>query len=505
MEKYGFLSRFSRHVLSDTESIDETAHLMQDDPAVRDLRSLLWSSIDNIDSQDLDQLEYCERRSNREICVMVAIADVDALVPKGSSIDRHAAKNGTSVYTGVEIFPMLPERLSTKLTSLIENEDRLAVVIEYFVLKDGSVRSGDIYRAIVRNKAKLVYEEVGAWLEGEGPLPDKVVNLQDLEGQLHLQDEAAQRLHNFRRDNGALELDTIEAKPVIQDNAVVDLIVRHKNRAHFLIENFMVAANGTMARFLEKKGSPLIQRVVRTPERWAKIVEVAASLGRDLPLEPDPVELSDFLIQERQNDPLRFPDLSLTIVKLMGSGEYVLFAPGEYKLGHFGLAVQDYTHSTAPNRRYVDLVMQRLVKGVLNKDFPSYSRGELMQVAEWCTDRDQASKKVERFMRKVAAALLLMGRVGETFEAIVTGASYKGTYVRLMDPPAEGRVVRGEIGMEIGEKVQVRLIGLQIDKGFIDFEGFRAARPKQPAHERRHDRPPKGRKPFYKFKKKRRR
>ncbi len=470
MGKYGFLSHFPRKVIKEVRHRHKEIPFRMAERSVRDLRNLLWSSIDNVDSFDLDQLIYCERSSLQEIRALVAIADVDVFVEKGSRIDKYAFHNGTSVYTGVQTFSMLPEKLSHDFSSLREGEDRLAIVIEFFVRKNGSVRSGEIYRAMVHNRAKLIYEPVGDWLEQKGLLPDEVASVADLEEQIRLQDEAAQRLQEFRRKNGALELETIEASPVINDGRVVDLVIRQKNRAHYLIENFMVAANGTMAQFLESQGVPMIQRVVREPEHWPRIVEVAASLGVDLPKEADPRALTDFLIRQRETDPEHFPDFSLTIVKLLGSAEYVCFQPGKQKYGHFGLAIKDYTHSTAPNRRYVDLVTQRLLKAVLKNKNSPYNKRELSQIADWCTDRDKAAKKVERFMGKVVASVLLKGREGEIFEAIVTGATEKGTFVRLLHPPAEGKVMYGEEGMEVGQKVRVRLIKLQPEKGFIDFE-----------------------------------
>ena len=477
MNNYGFRPDFPSAVIKDMQKLPAKNFTLEN-PPLKDLRPLLWSSIDNIDSKDLDQLEFCERAANNEIRVLVAIADVDAYVPKNSRTDRHASSNGTSVYTGIEIFPMLPERLSADLSSLIEGHDRIAVIIEFFVLKDGSVRFGNVFRGVVQNKAKLVYESAGEWLEslrlsGQGPLPEKIEKIIGLKEQIILQDEAAQRLHDFRMEKGALELETIEASPLIQEGEVVDLVVKKKNPARYIIENFMIAANGTMVKFLENKGSPYIQRVVRTPERWEKICAVAENLGKSLPSMPDSHALSNFLAEERQKDPAIFPDLSLTIVKLLGPGEYVFTELGKGKIGHFGLAVQDYTHSTAPNRRYVDLIIQRLLKAVLHNEDTPYNKSELNYIAEWCTERDQAAKKVERFMRKVAGAMLLRDRIGETFDAIVTGVSDKGTYVRLEMPPVEGRVMRREQGMDIGEKVRVRLMRLEIEKGYIDFEGLK--------------------------------
>ena len=399
----------------------------------------------------------------------VAIADVDEYVSKRSAWDSMRSII-RPVYTGVDVFPMLPQRLSHDLSSLKPEQDRLAIVVEFFVRKDGSVRYGDISRAWVRNKAKFFYESVGDWLEDKGTVSQMIAGSSVFAEQVQLQDEAAQRLHAFRMRNGALELETIESRPVMKEGNIIGLVVKQKNRARYIIENFMIAANQTMMWFLEKNGSSLIQRVLKAPERWDRIVNIADTLGETLPVSPDSQALSDFLVRRQKADPERFSDLSLTIVKLLGSAEYMMAEPGRTSQGHFGLAVQDYIHSTAPNRRYVDIIIQRLIKAVLGKRHIPYTKRELSDLALWCTERTQAAKKVERFMRKVAAAVLLRGRIGEIFEAIVTGASERGTYVRLMSPPAEGRVVRGGKGMDIGVTVLVRLVNLEPEKAYIDFE-----------------------------------
>lgn len=470
MEQYGFFPEFPRPVVREVGALP--AETFPDSPGdSRDLRSLLWSSIDNHDSRDLDQIEVCERGKNGAIRVRVAIADVDALVPKGSWADRHAAHNGTSVYTGVVTFPMLPDRLSAGLTSLLPGGDRATVVIEYTVLPDGRTKPGGIYRAIVRNRAKLVYEEVGAWLEGTGPAPRTVAETPGLAEQVLLQHEAATRMKKRRTEQGALALETIEAEPVVAGGRVMGLVVQEQNLARCLIEEFMVAANGTLTAFLEAAGLPMIHRVVRTPKNWPGIVREAAEHGETLPAEPNAKALTRFLIRQKAADPDRFPDLSLTIVKLMGAGEYVAFRPGETPVGHFALAVTDYTHGTAPNRRYVDLIIQRLAKSVINgAKYPPYTPEELDDLARHLTDREKASQKVERFVRKAAAAVLLRERVGESFAAFVTGASEKGTYVRLIDPPAEGKVVLGEEGLRVGQRVRVRLMATDPYRGFIDFQ-----------------------------------
>ncbi|HOI12206.1 MAG TPA: RNB domain-containing ribonuclease [Methanoculleus sp.] len=469
MQQYGFIPAFPPAVIREVGALSGDA--FPDTPTdPRDLRSLLWSSIDNHDSEDLDQIEVCEPGENDAIHVRVAIADVDSRVPKDSATDRHAAHNGTSVYTGVVTFPMLPDRLSAGITSLLPGRDRMAVVIEYTVLPDGSTLPGDVYRAIVANRAKLVYEEVGDWLEGSGAIPGMVTETPGLAEQVLLQHEAAVRMRKRRTERGALALETIEAEPVVEENRVLGLVVQEQNLARCLIEEFMVAANGSITAFLNATGLPMIHRVVRTPKNWEGIVAEAADRGETLPPEPDAEALTRFLIRQKAADPDRFPDLSLTVVKLMGAGEYVAFRPGDEPIGHFALAVTDYTHGTAPNRRYVDIIIQRLIKSVLDGErYPPYTPAELDDLALHLTDREKASQKVERFVRKAAAAVLLRERIGETFAAFVTGASEKGTYVRLIDPPAEGKVVIGEQGLRVGQRIRVRLLATDPYNGFIDF------------------------------------
>ena len=440
------------------------------DPGLRDLRDLPWSSIDNTESRDLDQVEVAEKTSEDCIRLIVGIADVDALVPKGSAIDEHAYANCTSVYTGIQVFPMLPEKLSTGLTSLNEAEDRVAIAIETVVNAQGDVVSFDVYRAMLRNGAKLAYEEVGAWLTGGSP-PEKVAGNKELGAQLALQHDAAQRLKAERLRNGALELETIEATPVAKDGRIVDLAVVRKNAARDLIEDFMIASNLAIAKWLEAHGRSGIRRVVREPERWARIVELASRYGTTLPADPDSLALAHFLAERRTADPDRFPDLSLSIVKLMGPGIYALDLPGKDPGGHFGLAVHDYSHATAPNRRYADLVTQRLVKAALANTPAPYSNDELAAIAARCTEREDAENKVERTVRKTAAALLLRDRIGQTFDGIVTGATEHGTFVRTLHPPAEGMVVRHADGFDVGDRVRVKLVSTDPYKGYIDFEG----------------------------------
>ncbi|MDD1724373.1 MAG: RNB domain-containing ribonuclease [Methanospirillum sp.] len=468
MKQYGFHPGFPGPVIQEAESFSRTnqSHSGQD---IQDLRMLLWSSIDNNDSQDLDQIEYCKEEKNGEILVRVAISDVDHYVTKNSLVDRHAAHNGTSVYPGIIIFHMLPDRLCKGISSLLPGHDYLAIIIEYTVLPDGSVKYGSVYQGIVSNRAKLVYEDIGDWLEEKTPPPESVQKIPGLENQIQLQNKAAVRLRKKRRDNGALDFETLETQVVAEDGIITDLIIQRQNAARCLIEEFMVAANETIVDFLDNAGFPMIQRVVRVPKYWEEIRTVAAQYHEFLSEKPDVRSLSAFLLKRRIADPERFPDLSLTIVKLMGSGEYVSYIPGKKPIGHFALAVTDYTHGTAPNRRYVDLIIQRLIKSVLAKKKPPYHIRELEEAAEWLSEREKAANKVERYMRKSAAAVLLEKRIGERFEAFVTGASEKGTYVRLVSPPAEGRVMTGEKGLRVGDRVVVRLLKTDPYKGHIDF------------------------------------
>ncbi len=440
------------------------------DGTVRDLRTLPWASIDNDDSRDLDQLTVAERLPGGIVRMLVAIADVDALVGKGSAIDGHARTNTTSVYTAAEIFPMLPEKLSTNLTSLADREDRLAVVIEMTVATDGSLTASDVYRATVRNCAKLAYNSVAAWLDGQGPMPAPVASVPGLDANLRLQDEMAQTLKAFRHEHGALDLQTLEARPVFDADEIRDLEVEEKNRARELIEDLMIAANGVTARFLEARRLPSLRRVVRTPKRWDRIVEVAGHLGEALPPQPNPRSLAAFLAKRRATDPLRFPDLSLTVIKLLGAGEYVVELPGQAAPGHFGLAVRDYTHATAPNRRFPDLLTQRLLKAALAGSPAPYTGDELAELAAHCTLQEDAANKVERQVAKSAAAMLLASKVGQRFDAIVTGASPKGTWVRVFHPPVEGKLVTGVDGLDVGHRLRVELAATDVERGFIDFK-----------------------------------
>jgi VacB/RNase II family 3'-5' exoribonuclease len=447
-----------------------TAPARTTEEPTRDLRALLWCSIDNDDSRDLDQLSVAEALSGGDVKVLVAIADVDATVRKGSPVDRHAALNTTSVYTPAVIFPMLPEKLSTDLTSLADQQDRLSVVVEFVVSPDGALNASDLYGAMVRNHAKLAYNAVGAWLAGDGPLPPAAAAVPGMDEQLRMQDRLAQALSRVRHELGALEFETIEVQNVFDGDTLSEVRAQTPNRAKSLIENLMVAANGVTARFLDTHGFPSLRRVVKSPERWDRIRTVAEELGDTLPGAADSLALAGFLARRKQADPATFPDLSVTVIRLLGRGEYVVDPPGEEPPGHFGLAVRDYSHSTAPNRRYPDLLTQRLLKAALASHPSPYAIDELGKLATHCTQQEDAANKVERQVRKSAAAMVVESRVGEQFDAYVTGASDKGTYVRVTAPPIEGKLVRGGNGVDVGDRLRVRLADVDIDRGFIDFE-----------------------------------
>jgi exoribonuclease-2 len=442
-------------------------------PATRDLRSLLWCSIDNDDSLDLDQLSVGEVLPGGAAKIRVAVADVDALVKKGSALDDHARINTTSVYTAGGIFPMLPEKLSTDLTSLAAGAERLAIVVEMTVAADGTVTASEIHPALVVNRAKLAYNSVAAWLEGTGPAPAALAAVPGMDEQIRMQDRAAQAMRRQRQSRGALRLETTEVHAVFDGDALQDLLPDEKNRAKELIEDFMIAANGVVARYLDAKKVPLIRRVLRTPKHWDRIVALAAESGEKLPATPDPVALDAFLAKRRTADPERFPDLSLSVIKLLGSGEYALEVPGAPPEGHFGLAVKDYTHSTAPNRRFPDVITQRLLKAALAASASPYSVDELGVLAAHCTLQEDNAAKVERRVAKSAAALLLSSRIGAEFDGIVTGASDKGTWARITQPAAEGRIVRGFEGLQVGNRVRVQLVHTDVDHGFIDFTTVR--------------------------------
>lgn len=465
----GFEPEFSAQVQQQLNDLKAHAPQVAPNANIRDLRALVWSSIDNDTSRDLDQVEVAERLANGDTKVLVGIADVDAFVPKGSAIDAHAAKETVTVYSGVRNFPMLPEQLSTDATSLLETDDKLSIVIEFVVGSDGAVVSSDIYRAILRNKAQLTYNSVGPWLENTGAAPAKVAASSELQTQLKLQDVAAQALKKARFQHGALNIETIEIQPVLHNDTVVDVAKEEKNRATELIEEFMIATNEVVARMLETNKVSSIRRVVKTPARWDRIVELAAKQGGQLPAVPDSKALNEFLIARKTADPDHFADLSLAVIKLMGPGEYVLERPGDPEQGHFGLAVQDYTHSTAPNRRFADLVTQRLIKAVLTKQPAPYSDDELSAIARDCTLKGDAARKVERQMSKRIAAVAMSHRIGESFDAMVTGVNVHGTFVRILKPAVEGILAQGQQGVDVGDKLRVKLISTDVQRGYIDF------------------------------------
>jgi exoribonuclease II len=467
MQRHGFEPDFPPQVPLQLASLKDHPPQITAAGSTRDLRTLLWSSIDNDTSRDLDQIEVAERASNGDVKVMIGIADVDAFVPKQTPIDQHAARETTTVYAGIRNFPMLPEELSTGKTSLLENQDRLSVVIEFVVDGAGQLKSSDVYRAVVRNQAQLQYNSLGAWLEGKASAPPKVSASSQLQAQLKLQDEVAQKLKNQRYQHGALNLQTDEVYPLILDDQVTDVVNQQKNRATDLIEDFMVAANGVVARKLETVSS--LRRIVRTPKRWDRIVQLAATKGEKLPAQPDSKALNELLLRRKTADPDHFADLSLTVIKLIGPGEYVLERPGEVAPGHFGLAVQDYTHSTAPNRRFADVVTQRLLNALLDGRPNPYSDAELTAIAANCTEKGDAARKVEREMSKRLSAVAMQHRIGEVFDAIVTGVTDSGTFVRVAQPHLEGLLAQGEHGLDVGDKLRAKLIRTDVQRGYIDF------------------------------------
>lgn len=464
----GLLPDFSAECILELDQINDPAKAEGTSHA-RDLRNLLWASIDNDDSEDLDQLTVAEPLPEGRTRIRVAVADVDALVKKDSAIDRDAQHNTTSVYTAAQIFPLLPLKLSTNLTSLNLDQDRLAVVVDMTISPDGSLLDSDVYRAVVRNHSKLAYNSVAAWLEGKTPVLPAVAAVDGLAENLLLQDRVAQMMKGLRHAQGALSLETIEAKPIFRGEKICNLLVEETNRAKQIIEDFMIAANGVTVRYLAERGIPSIRRVVRVPRRWDRIVEIAAEHAFRLPNNPSSRKLEIFLTMMKMADPLRFPDLSLAIIKLLGNGEYVAEMPGEEAEGHFGLAVKDYTHSTAPNRRYPDLITQRLLKAAIEKRPVPYSLKELDSLAENCTKKEDIVAKVERQVAKSAAALLLESRIGERFSAMVTGSAEKGTWVRLLDVPVEGMLKGGRKGIDVGDQITVELVSVDVTLGFIDF------------------------------------
>jgi len=480
MLERGLLPDFSTQVLAELERLQMpvvTEVVPAKDPlGIRDMQNLPWASIDNDDSRDLDQLTVAEAMPGGKVKIMVAVADVDSLVKEGSAIDEHARHNTTSVYTAARIFPMLPEKLSTDLTSLNLNEQRLALVVEMELDVGGSLLDSEIYRAHVRNRAKLAYNSIASWLDGNGTVPEAVSSVPGLDENLRMQDKAAQSMKKLRHVLGALSLETIEAKPVFDGDQIRALEREEKNRAKQIIEDFMIAANGVTARYLSASKFPSIRRVVRIPKRWDRIVEIAAEHKFRLPEIPDSKALEEFLVREKAADPIHFPDLSLAVIKLLGSGEYIAELPEEDAPGHFGLAVKDYGHSTAPNRRYPDLLTQRLLKAAMEGKPAPYNKDDLDVLAAHCTEAEDAATKVERQVAKSAAALLLESRIGEQFDSIVTGASEKGTWVRLLTIPVEGKLVHGFEGLDVGERVRVQLIDTNVERGYIDFKKVSSSR-----------------------------
>lgn len=474
MLEYGLLPDYSSEALVELDQIRKSGD--DQDNSIRDQRNLLWASIDNDESRDLDQLSAAQVMPDGNIKVFVAIADVDEFVKKGSAIDTHARHNTTTVYTPAVIFSMLPEILSTDITSLNFNEERISIIVEMVIEPGGELKGSSIYRAQVLNHARLSYNSTAAWLEKKADVPDEIKAVPGLAASLQLQDQAARHIEKFRHLHGALSFETIQAKPSFDGDQICSLEIDEPNRAKEIIENFMIAANGVTARFLSDKGFPSIRRVVRSPKRWERIVEIAADHRFNLPDRPDSKKLEEFLVEQKKADPLRFPDLSLAVIKLLGSGEYIASPPDGNTPGHFGLAVKDYSHSTAPNRRFPDLITQRLIKAALNGNEVPYLIDELGSLAAHCTSAEDAAQKVERRVEKSAAALLLESRLGEKFDAIVTGASEKGTWVRILTIPIEGKLVKGFENMDVGHRLLVELVDVNVERGFIDFKKIRSSK-----------------------------
>ncbi|PKN72386.1 MAG: ribonuclease II [Candidatus Cloacimonetes bacterium HGW-Cloacimonetes-3] len=467
MLERGLLTDFTATELAELDTISFPA--IMNNSAARDQRELIWCSIDNSDSRDLDQLTYAEAIGNGDVKIYVAIADVDAVVEAKSELDKHAHHNTCTVYTAAALFPMLPEKLSADLTSLGFHAERMAVIVEMLIAPDGSIKSSLLYRAMVKNKAKLSYHKLAEWLEGRASVPNSVSQVKGLEANLRLQDKVAQKMKELRHEHGALEFETIHASPVFENEILKDLVQDRSNRAKDIVADFMIAANGAVARYLNSQKYPSLRRVVRTPQRWDRIVELAEEHGTTLPAEPNAKALNQFLMAAKTADPLRFPDVSLSVIKLLGGGDYTIELPGDNAEGHFGLAVKDYTHSTAPNRRYPDLITHRLVKAALSGQPVPYNNAELEELARHCTLTENTVKKVERQVDKSAAALLLQSRIGDVFDGIVTGAAGKGTWVRLLHLPVEGRLISGHEGMDVGHKLRVQLVSTDVERGFIDL------------------------------------
>ena len=458
------MADFPPNVLQQIDTIDAAASPRKVD-SFRDLRHLLWVSIDNDESRDLDQLTYAESVHPGKDKIYVAVADVDAIVKRGSPVDQYASHNTTSIYTPTRVFPMLPPKLCYDLTSLNEECDRCAIVVEISVDEAGKYSLLNIYPALVRNRAKLAYNRVADWIERDIRLPQSRAILE----QLKLQDSIAVRIQRYRTEQGALGFETIEVQPVVVNSQVVRLEEKAVNRAHKLIENFMIAANVCMTRYFTDWNLPVMRRIVKTPKRWSRIVQLANQLGERLPARANVKSLRDFLYRQRHSNPSQFPDLSLSIIKLLGRGEYVLGIPGGDSQGHFDLALRDYAHTTAPNRRFPDLVMQRLLKSHLYGEAIPYRRSELIRIAKNCTKKEDDAVKVERRLVKCAAAMMLVHLIGHQYKAMVTGASQKGTWVRITNPPIEGRLTHGFQDVDVGDWIEVQLIRVDIHNGHIDF------------------------------------
>jgi len=467
MQELGFYTELSDSLLKELATITQPAKL-EVTPDVRDLRHLLWVSIDNDDSRDLDQLTYAEQNSGKDK-MYVAIADVDALVKKNSQIDKFAAHNTTSVYTPTKVFPMLPLKLSTDLTSLNEKTDRRAIVVEMDVNDKGEYVATGIYSAWVRNYAKLTYTNVANWIERKVPLPNLNENQDAIQQNLTLQDQISQRIKKNRYRQGALSFGTIEVHPVIMNGMAIELKLSEHTRAHMLIENCMIATNVLVTHYLTENGLPTLRRIVKVPKRWDRIVDLAKEYQWKLPDEPNSKALQEFLLEQRRVDPLRFPDLSLSVIKLVGKGEYIAQLPGAPDSGHFDLALYEYAHTTAPNRRYPDVIMQRLLKSLLYKQNAPYNLAELTTLGEHCTQKEDDATKVERRMVKSAAAMVLEPQVGSVFSALVTGSGQNGTWVRIVDPPVEGKLIEGYLDVDVGDHITVKLADVDIARGYIDF------------------------------------
>ncbi len=467
MLEYQFLPEFPITVEQEVNQIPSPVIPTSD--SVQDLRDKLWFSIDHYDTRDIDQLTYAEPLSDGQVKLYIAIADVDSLVKKNSAIDHYAEHNATSIYTPTKTFFMLPEKLSTQFTSLNEREDRMAIVIEVIITPNGAIEQHRLYPAYVRNQAKLTYSHVTTWLDNQGSIPIRVSKIAGLEEQIKFQDKIAHQLKAYRVQQGALILDKIEPYVIFMNGQIVGLQVSERNRAWDLIENFMVIANTAAARFSRDHHLPLLRRVIRTPKRWDRLLEIAKKYGEILPEQPNAKALDLFLLKRRLIDPLHFAELSLIVIKLLGNGEYVAEHPEENPMEYFGLALRDYVHATAPNRRYSDLIIQRLLKAGLQNQSSPYLSQELEALAKHCTEKEDKATKVERKMRKSAAALLLSSKLNQTFDAIVTGASLEDRWVRIFDPPIEGKVIQGYENIDVGDRIQVKLVSVNVEQGFIDF------------------------------------